>query len=131
MALQRRLVDPDVPPSSKRARLAVLDAFRIHGAVFSSWVPLIPTVQQPLGLTPGELGIALVTSTGYLGYLVGPPAIGLTADHLTLRGALGIAAALGLIMAALAPAMRSAPTEAAREDRRGDGPQSGTASDGY
>lgn len=94
---------------------------------------VLPIVYSAAGRTPGRgarSSIAAVTSTGYLGYLVGPPAIGLTADHLSLRGALGIAAALGLIMAALAPAVRSVPTEPAREDRRADGPQSGTASDG-
>jgi len=75
---------------------------------------VLPIVYSAAGRTAGRgagSSIAAVTSTGYLGYLVGPPAIGLTADHLGLRGALGIAAGLGVIMAVLAPAVRAMPAE--------------------
>lgn len=52
--------------------------FFINGAAGATWVPLIPTVQQKLGLSAGELGIALlgvavgaVISTPSTGWLVG------------------------------------------------------------
>jgi len=49
--------------------------------------------------------IAAVSTASYLGFLVGPPAIGVTADHLTLRGGLAIVAGLGALIALLAPAV--------------------------
>ena len=52
--------------------------FFINGAAAATWVPLIPTAQQKLGLSAGELGIALlgvavgaVISTPSTGWLVG------------------------------------------------------------
>ena len=110
---------------------ATLVGFALVGLALAN---VLPIVYSAAGRTSGRgagSSLAAVSSTGYLGYLVDPPAIGLTADHRTLRGALGIAAALGLIMVALAPAVRPVPTEPARQDGRGDGPQPGTASDGY
>ena len=51
----------------KAARLAVAAAFFVCGAGFANWVARIPVVQQKLGLTNGELGIALLgTAVGAL-----------------------------------------------------------------
>jgi hypothetical protein len=58
-------------------------------------------------LAPGA-GIAAVGTAIYLGILLGPPLIGVTADHLTLRGALGLVALLGVAIALLAPAVAPA-----------------------
>ncbi len=42
-----------------RARLGITIVFFINGAVFSNWVPRIPTIQRHLGLSTGALGLAL------------------------------------------------------------------------
>jgi MFS family permease len=43
--------------------------------------------------------VSIVTTLAYLGFLVGPAAVGLVADALSLRAALGAVAALALILA--------------------------------
>ncbi len=58
------------------ARGAVLIMFFVNGAAMATWVPLIPSVQQRLDLSAGELGLALlgvavgavmaIPSTGWL-----------------------------------------------------------------
>jgi predicted MFS family arabinose efflux permease len=45
--------------------------------------------------------VSIVTTLAYLGFLVGPAAVGLAADALSLRAALGAVAGLALILAAL------------------------------
>ena len=42
------------------ARRAVLTIFFINGAVFASWAPYIPGVQQHHRLSEGMLGLALL-----------------------------------------------------------------------
>lgn len=76
--------------------------FAAAGAGFSAIVPLafgaggrIPNV------SPGA-GIATITGLGYIGFLVGPPLIGFTAQRFTLRWALGIVVLVCLISAMLA-----------------------------
>ena len=59
---------------TQRARLAVLAVFFVHGAVFANWVPLIPSVQQRLGLSTGTLGLALLGSA--VGSLLAMPIVG-------------------------------------------------------
>ena len=53
------------------------------------------------GVSPGA-GIATVTGFGYVGFLIGPPVIGFTAQALTLRTALGIVVLFSLASAMLA-----------------------------
>jgi MFS family permease len=45
--------------------------------------------------------VSIVTTIAYLGFLVGPAAVGLAADALSLRAALGAVAGLALVLAAL------------------------------
>lgn len=52
----------------------MLAVFCIHGAILSTWVPLIPVVQQQLRLSAGTLGVALL-GTG-IGSLAAMPAVG-------------------------------------------------------
>jgi len=52
--------------------------------------------------------IAAVATVGYAGFLLGPPAIGLLAEHVGLGRALLMLPALGVAIAALAPAVRPA-----------------------
>ena len=61
-----------------------------------------------LVIGPGQ-GIAAVTSTGYLGFLAGPPAIGLVAEGAGLQVAFGLLVALAALVAfGAAPAFRRA-----------------------
>ena len=51
----------------RMARLAVAVYFFLTGLTFASWAVRIPAVQTRLGLSPGELGLALLgTATGEL-----------------------------------------------------------------
>src|SRR4051794_29581045 len=43
-----------------RARLATTAVFAVTGFVFASWAARIPAVQDRLGLSPGELGVAFL-----------------------------------------------------------------------
>lgn len=84
----------------------VMAGFGLVGAGFATVVPLVFTAA---GNTPGVApGIALssVSSLGYLGFLLGPPTIGLAADLIGLGPALGLVAATSLLAATLAPAVK-------------------------
>lgn len=47
-------------PSAFAARVGVSAIFFVNGFCFASWVPHIPTVQARLGLSTGQLGLALL-----------------------------------------------------------------------
>ncbi|MBO9539759.1 MFS transporter [bacterium] len=49
------------PPSLRTARLAVSTSFFVSGAVLASWVPHIPAMQRALDLSPGLLGLVLLS----------------------------------------------------------------------
>jgi predicted MFS family arabinose efflux permease len=44
----------------QRARLAVMTAFFINGALFANWVSRIPTIQTQLNMSEGTLGLVLL-----------------------------------------------------------------------
>ena len=73
------------------------------GCVGLGLANLVPVLFSAAGRTPGVApgtGIAAVATLGYLGWLAGPPVIGLLAELITLAGALGVVAvALGLVVA--------------------------------
>jgi predicted MFS family arabinose efflux permease len=72
--------------------------------------------------------VSIVTTLAYLGFLVGPAAVGLAADALSLRAALGAVAGLSLVLAGLvrmAPAAPARATARSREKHRGKGFPSG------
>lgn len=48
------------------ARIAVTTVFFLHAVVYTSWVPRIPAVQDKLGLSDAQLGLA------FLGITIGP-----------------------------------------------------------
>ncbi|MGI4791806.1 MAG: MFS transporter [Janthinobacterium lividum] len=52
-----------------------------------------------------DAAIAAIGTAGYMGFFVGPPLIGLAADHITLRGALVLVVAISALIAWLAPAV--------------------------
>jgi MFS family permease len=97
-----------------------LPGFAAAGAGFSVIIPLVfGSGGRVESIRPGA-GIATVTGIGYLGFIVGPPAIGFASQLFTLRYALGIVVACCLISALLSKSMRAlkppgapAPTRAA------------------
>jgi len=83
---------------------AAIVGFACLGAGMSSVVPI---VFRAAGAVPGvAAGVALaaVSSTGYLGFVVGPAAIGGVAELLSLPVALSLLVVLGGAVAAVAPA---------------------------
>ncbi len=66
---------PAVPALAlRRARLAVVVAFLVSGAAFANWAARIPAVKDDVGLSTGELGIALLGPA--IGSLVSMPLAG-------------------------------------------------------
>jgi len=61
---------------------------------------------------PAGTAIAAVATVGYAAFLVGPPTIGLVAEHVTLRGAFVLLLALMAITAILAPAIAAQRADA-------------------
>ena len=78
-----------------------MPGFAAAGAGFSVIIPLVfgggGRVQS---ISPGA-GIATVTGIGYIGFIVGPPAIGFAAQIFTLRYALGLVVACCIIASLL------------------------------
>jgi fucose permease len=87
----------------------VLVELALIGLALANILPLVFSAAGRVTDRGTGAAIAAVTTTGYVGYLVGPPAIGVTADHVTVRGGLVLVVVLGLILMALAPAVRPAP----------------------
>lgn len=95
------------------APLTAVCGFACVGAGLSCVVPnVFSAAGRAPGLAPGT-GIAAVSSTGYLGFLVGPPVIGLVASGASLRGGLGVVVLLCGVMALLASSARP-PASGAR-----------------
>lgn len=84
-----------------------LPGLAITGAGLSVIIPLVfGGGGRVPGVNPGP-GIATVTGIGYVGFIVGPPAIGFASQVVTLRYALGIVVACCLIAAYLSRFMAS------------------------
>ncbi len=84
-----------------------LPGFAATGAGFSVIIPLVfGSGGRVESINPGA-GIATVTGIGYIGFIVGPPAIGFASQLVTLRYALGIVVACCLASAVLAQSMKS------------------------
>ena len=82
---------------------AAIAGFACLGAGMSGVVPI---VFRAAGRVPGmapQLGLAAVSSTGYLGFMVGPPVIGGIAELVGLPSALILLVLLGGVVFALAP----------------------------
>jgi fucose permease len=86
---------------------ATLVGFACVGAGLSFMFPIVLSAAGRVRGVAPELALAAVTSVGYTGFLAGPPLIGLVAQVTSLRIALGIVVALGVLITALAPAVRS------------------------
>jgi HAD superfamily hydrolase (TIGR01509 family) len=91
---------------------AALVGFGAMGAGLGVVVPVLfraagSTVGVPVGV-----GVAAVSTIGWLGFLAGPPAIGVAADAVGLRAALGIVVVAIALVALLAPSASPSRREA-------------------
>jgi MFS family permease len=82
-----------------------LVGFGLVGAGFSVVFPLTLSAAGHTSQQASGTAIATVAACGYLGFLVGPPAIGFAADVLSLRLALGLVVILSLCAALCARAI--------------------------
>ena len=82
-----------------------LPGLALSGAGFSVIVPLVFAAGGRVAGMQQGLGIALVSGSGYIGFLFGPPLIGFASQWLTLRFALFLIVALCLTAATLAKAV--------------------------
>lgn len=90
---------------SKGPLLALL-GFALVGLGYCTLFPLVFSAAGSLpGVHPG-LALASVATLGYLGFLVGPPLIGLVAEATSLRISFGLVAVLAGVIAVLAGLMQ-------------------------
>lgn len=93
-----------LPP--RRARLGVSLLFLCNGAVYANLIPRLPEVQERLGLTDGDLGVAFLGVGA--GAMVGSLVVGLLVDRFTSRRTVlvgGAALAVALPLAGVAPSL--------------------------
>ena len=87
-----------------RARWALPWIFFVMGVVSMAWVPRIPEIKAALGLSDGEFGVVLVSSS--LGALIGAQLAGQLIQRFGSRNLLRVtqlALPLGVLMMGLAP----------------------------
>jgi MFS family permease len=85
----------------------VIAGLFVTGIGLSSLVPIAYSIAgNTKELSPG-VGLAMVTTVGYSGFLFGPPLIGLIADFHSLRIALGMVAILFVLMTILSVRYKS------------------------
>lgn len=82
--------------------LVALPGFALTGAGFSVIVPLVFRAGARVTSVPSGAGVATVSGSGYIGFLFGPPLIGMVAQGTSLRIALFGIVALSLVAATLA-----------------------------
>jgi hypothetical protein len=85
---------------------AAIIGFALAGAGLSS---VVPTLFSAAGRTPGmapSVAIAAVSTTGYFGFLCGPPLIGVASEVMTLRWSMAFVFAAACIAIVLARYVR-------------------------
>jgi MFS family permease len=95
-----------VSGTPRQARGAVTAIFFLNGLVFGSWAARIPAVRDHVGLSDGELGIAL--ACGAIGSILAMPVAGGFAARIGSRRATRVSLALVCLIAgvvALAPSL--------------------------
>jgi predicted MFS family arabinose efflux permease len=90
---------------------ATLLGYACAGAGFSTIFPITLSAAGHRAAPASQTGVATVTGIGYVALVAGPPVIGLLADRLTLRVALGLPVLLSVVAAALAGSVRGADAE--------------------
>jgi MFS family permease len=87
---------------------SVIAGLFIIGIGLSSVVPIAYSIAGNSKNLPPGVGLAMVTTVGYSGFLFGPPIIGLLANWQSLRIALMVVAFLFVIMTFLSARYKSA-----------------------
>ena len=82
----------DAPP-------AAIVGFALVGLGISNIIPVLFSSAGRVGEVAAGAALAAVATPGYLGFLSGPPLIGLAAEHVSLRVALGIVCAACALVA--------------------------------
>lgn len=95
--------------------LTALVGFALVGVALANVVPLLFSAAGRVPHMAAEPALAAVSTASFTGFLVGPPATDLTADHITWRGGLGIVVGLGVLIALRAPVVK--PADPAPLDR--------------
>ena len=80
----------------------MIAGFFIVGIGLSAVVPIAYSLAGNAPELPAGVGLAMVTTVGYSGFLFGPPLIGFLADLSSLRHAMILVAALFAVMIVLA-----------------------------
>jgi MFS family permease len=85
-----------------REPILIVCGFLLVGLALSAVVPIALSVAG--SMLPGRTGgaISVVTTVGYGGFLLGPILVGVLAEVLSLRVALGIVVIVGMSIAAIA-----------------------------
>jgi MFS family permease len=86
---------------------ASIVGFFVVGLGLSSVVPIAYSIAGNAKSLPPGVGLAMVTTVGYSGFLVGPPIIGLLADWQTLQFAFGFVLLLFITMIVLGTQYKS------------------------
>jgi len=87
-----------------------MPGFGVAGCGFSIIIPLVfGSAGRVKGVAAGA-GIATVSGIGYLGFIIGPPAIGFLSQLMTLRGALLVVVGCCVVSAILSREMQPRPT---------------------
>jgi predicted MFS family arabinose efflux permease len=84
-----------------------LIGFGCVGAGLAALVPIVYSASERQGLAPG-VGLASVNTMGYLGFLGGPPMIGLVSEMTSLRFGLGLVVVANAMIILLARAVNRA-----------------------
>ncbi len=87
--------------------ITVITGLFIVGLGLSAIVPIAYSIAGHTKDLPPGVGLAMVTTVGYTGFLFGPPIIGLLADAFTLRLALLLAVFLFVLMTLLSVRYKS------------------------
>ena len=85
---------------------ATLVGFGLVGCGFSAIFPIVCSVAGANAGGRPQAGIAAVSMTGYLGFLIGPPLIGFLAQAFSLRIGLGLVAVMSGVTTILAGIVR-------------------------
>jgi MFS family permease len=108
-------VASDVPP------IAIV-GFGLVGAGLACSFPLLLSAAARTPGVAASTAIAAIATSGYTGFLVGPPLIGTVAEALTLRVALGLLGIVGVLVAVFGGAVerRSSAQALVAKEQSGD-----------
>jgi MFS family permease len=89
--------------------LAAIAGFGLVGLGIANVIPVLFSAAGRVPGTRPEMALAAVATTGYFGFLTGPPLIGLTAELTSLSAGLGVVGLACAVIAARASALTRSP----------------------